>query len=525
MLHLHMHWVGPKPPRPRPRRPALPTSSTPSLATRGSPPSPRPTRTARRAKGVDPVGSGGVGGVEQALAVELRERRGALEERRAAGASGMLAFKRRASALGIVTLASVSITGGANDESDFSEQTEALRASGATVIVIFAGGYDASLFIEKAYDAGVGGPGFLWLGSDAVSQASTMARIEDPTVRRHVFQADTSKTLPRHFPDTSQTLPRHSLGLLRPHPVRKHRLARLPAVQPEPQRHALHGGRRRRQLRLGDRRRRGADVGGGQRRQRERRRPCAECTCAAPRGEPGLARAVGNASTPLACSGSDNQQLDIYAMYSYDATFALAHALHRLVEHARVAEARGACAHAAPTRTGPCTPPGSSLSTLRREGRLPPLVSMCVCECVWRSQPGEARHALTLGARRRADLTRTVTRTLTLTPGARRRALRGARDKRELRGRDWPHRIQRRVGRRHAARVARGRPRWREVDPTSAEDRRTRRGGRTATARRACGTTSGTLARRGSAVEAGIPFPPSVCVHTSVSEWNRRSSP
>ena len=47
----------------------------------------------------------------------------------------MLAFKRRASALGIVTLASVSITGGANDESDFSEQTEALRASGATVIV------------------------------------------------------------------------------------------------------------------------------------------------------------------------------------------------------------------------------------------------------------------------------------------------------------------------------------------------------------------------------------------------------
>ena len=121
----------------------------------------------------------------------------------------MLAFKRRASALGIVTLASVSITGGANDESDFSEQTEALRASGATVIVIFAGGYDASLFIEKAYDAGVGGPGFLWLGSDAVSQASTMARIDDPTVRRHVFQADTSQTLPRHFPDTSQTLPRH----------------------------------------------------------------------------------------------------------------------------------------------------------------------------------------------------------------------------------------------------------------------------------------------------------------------------
>ena len=96
----------------------------------------------------------------------------------------------------------------------------------------------------------------------------------------------------------------------------------------------------------------------------------------------GWRRSVGNASTPLACSGSDNQQLDIYAMYSYDATFALAHALHRLVEHARVAEARGACAHAAPTRTGPCTPPGSSLSTLRREGRLPPLVSVCVCVCV-----------------------------------------------------------------------------------------------------------------------------------------------
>ena len=54
----------------------------------------------------------------------------------------------------------------------------------------------------------------------------------------------------------------------------------------------------------------------------------------------GWRRSVGNASTPLACSGSDNQQLDIYAMYSYDATFALAHALHRLVEDERVAEVR-----------------------------------------------------------------------------------------------------------------------------------------------------------------------------------------
>jgi len=207
------------------------------------------------------------------------------------GASGMLAFKRRASALGILTLASVSITGGANDESDFSEQTDALRASGATVIVIFAGGYDASLFIEKAYYAGVGGPGFLWLGSDAVSQASTMARIEDPTVRRRVFQGFFGLT-----PSASTDSP----------VFRRYNRSRsaMPST---------------------------AGDGAG--------------NCDLETDDDGVemwaADNDGNASTPLACSGSDNQQLDIYAMYSYDATFALAHALHGLVEHARVAEVRG----------------------------------------------------------------------------------------------------------------------------------------------------------------------------------------
>ena len=40
----------------------------------------------------------------------------------------------------------------------------------------------------------------------------------------------------------------------------------------------------------------------------------------------------GNSSTPLVCGGADNQLEDSYAPYAYDATYAIAHALHALIE-------------------------------------------------------------------------------------------------------------------------------------------------------------------------------------------------
>ena len=39
-----------------------------------------------------------------------------------------------------------------------------------------------------------------------------------------------------------------------------------------------------------------------------------------------------NASTPLECAGNDNQEEGSYAPYSYDATYAIAYALHELIE-------------------------------------------------------------------------------------------------------------------------------------------------------------------------------------------------
>eukprot|EP00854_Cymbomonas_tetramitiformis_P010617 gene10617-12556_t len=56
---------------------------------------------------------------------------------------------------------------------NFSEVVTGLRETGAYIIVLFGHSYDAALLLEQAYAAGVGGEGYVWIGSDGTATSST----------------------------------------------------------------------------------------------------------------------------------------------------------------------------------------------------------------------------------------------------------------------------------------------------------------------------------------------------------------
>ena len=101
------------------------------------------------------------------------------------GAAGIEAFTQAAATAGLTILASLKF---ANDAADFSSQYESLLACDAHVIVLFCQTSDATRFIDGAYDAGIGGEGYLWLGSDAVTNPSTMSAVTDEARRERVFR-------------------------------------------------------------------------------------------------------------------------------------------------------------------------------------------------------------------------------------------------------------------------------------------------------------------------------------------------
>ncbi len=195
------------------------------------------------------------------------------------GSSGISAFMDRASALGITILASVSIVSGTLE---FGEQFEALRRSGARVILLFCGTHDASRFIEGAYDVGLGGAGYMWLGSDAVSNPETMSRVADPERRLRIFKGFVGMT-----PSARGGSPLYQA------------YARRRRALPSTAGSSMNAC----SLEVDDE---------------------ARLLWAADHD--------ANASTPLECAGSDHQEDGTYAPYAYDATFALAHALHELIE-------------------------------------------------------------------------------------------------------------------------------------------------------------------------------------------------
>lgn len=200
------------------------------------------------------------------------------------GADGIAAFLEAASEESITVLAHLSFEKAATD---FSEQYAALAASRARVIVLFCGSSDATRFLEGAYDSGIGGEGYVWLGSDAVSNPQTMEGVSNLTKRMAIFKGFFGLTASRGAGTEAYDA----------------FAARISALPP------TTGTATQCDLEVSD------DDGPG--------------------SESSMLWAAdhdGDPSTPLECAGSDNQVQDSYAPFVYDAVFAVAHALHDLIE-------------------------------------------------------------------------------------------------------------------------------------------------------------------------------------------------
>jgi ABC-type branched-subunit amino acid transport system substrate-binding protein len=101
------------------------------------------------------------------------------------GAAGIAAFHKAADRAQIEIMTSQSFEPGTTDLEHASRE---LRRSRARVIVLFCPALDAGRVIRSALEEGVGGPGYVWIGSDAVAQESLWSN--DP-----VLASDTSLRL------------------------------------------------------------------------------------------------------------------------------------------------------------------------------------------------------------------------------------------------------------------------------------------------------------------------------------------
>ena len=77
------------------------------------------------------------------------------------GAGGGAAFTEAADIAGVTILTTQRV---AQDAVNFQAQQQALQRSGARVVVLYCQASSGSRFMRTAYEAGVGGEGFLWLG-------------------------------------------------------------------------------------------------------------------------------------------------------------------------------------------------------------------------------------------------------------------------------------------------------------------------------------------------------------------------
>eukprot|EP00966_Prymnesium_polylepis_P107217 2482598-Prymnesium_polylepis.1 len=201
------------------------------------------------------------------------------------GSGSGVAFADHAFATGLSIVSTMRF---AKNSPDFSAQLRMLQQSAARVVVLFAQASDGSRFLRTALEAGVGGEGYLWLGGDTFAGSGLWE--SDP-----VLESDT--TLRQR--------------------VLKGFFAVAPGGQPEGLANATYQGylMRRQQLAAT----RGNNV-----------------SCDLGTDEDGTYLWAqdhdNNASTPLACAGYDPEKTSQYDAFGYDAVFAIAHALHDLIE-------------------------------------------------------------------------------------------------------------------------------------------------------------------------------------------------
>jgi hypothetical protein len=199
------------------------------------------------------------------------------------GTSGGPTFYDAALASWLLILTTQRFAGGAVD---FSAQLRGLQQSQARVIVLICHVNDGSRFLNDAYEVGVGGDGYLWLGSDTIVDSS-------------LWEGDTKLAADI------------SLRQL----VLKGLFAVAPNGQPE--------GSDRYHEYLMRRQRLPSTLGDG-------------ALCNLEKDDDGnnlwAQDHDSNTSTSLACAGHNTTQDGPYDAYGYDAAFSIAHALHDLIE-------------------------------------------------------------------------------------------------------------------------------------------------------------------------------------------------
>ncbi|KAL1522821.1 hypothetical protein AB1Y20_017790 [Prymnesium parvum] len=198
------------------------------------------------------------------------------------GTGAASAFSEVALSSGISVVTTQSF---AKDSPSFWAQQRALLQSGSRVILLFSPTSDAGRFLRTALSVGVGGPGYLWLGTDSLADAGLWEG--DPYLATNATLRDEVLTgifclrpaLLSHATD------RYSDYLLRRQKLPKN-----------------HG-----------------DVG----------------SCNLETDDTGVYLWAqdhdDNQSTPLACSGFDLSRDGPYDAFAYDAVFAIAHAVHDLL--------------------------------------------------------------------------------------------------------------------------------------------------------------------------------------------------
>ena len=200
--------------------------------------------------------------------------------------SGMEVFFQHAEARNLTILASLSIP----EQGDFSGAYRELRNSRARIIVLFCQRREAARFLGGAPANGVGGEGFLYMGSDAVAQESLWQDneqiFENVTLRNAALKGFFG--LQPSFNSEADEYLRY---------VERLRLipSTLPTANDEP----------------------GSGVSGN----------CSNVTDAD--GRPVWWQEVEGA--PLCIGVSDPSQSNTYAPFAYDAIYAIARALHHLI--------------------------------------------------------------------------------------------------------------------------------------------------------------------------------------------------
>eukprot|EP00966_Prymnesium_polylepis_P135723 3137433-Prymnesium_polylepis.1 len=164
---------------------------------------------------------------------------------------------------------------------DIAQEVGQLRRSAARVIVLFSQAQDGSNFVRAGLEAGVGGEGYMWLSGNS-DIASLVHWVGEPTVHQRAFRGSIAMD-----PSNGQGTAAHDAYL--------QRRQRLPHMVGE------------------------------------------DGSCRLETDATGSTYIWAqdhdnNASTPLRCSGDSPEHETSYDAFGCDAAFAIAHALHDLVE-------------------------------------------------------------------------------------------------------------------------------------------------------------------------------------------------